>query len=88
MRPARNHRGAPPPTEVAVPPWLADDYVARYVRWRQDCEAVRHAYRLWQRADSAHRSWTLALYDAALDCEEEAAQELQRRFTLMCLWCV
>jgi hypothetical protein len=37
--------------EVTVPLWLADDYVDSYVKWREECDAVRHAYRLWQLTD-------------------------------------
>jgi hypothetical protein len=87
MRPTTNYCEAPMATKVVVPPWL-DDYVTSYVRWREECEAVRHAYRLWQLADLEDRAWAFALYDAALDCEEEAARELQGRIERVCLWCI
>jgi hypothetical protein len=73
-------------TQVRVPPWLIDDYVTSYVRWREECESVRHAYRLWQLAALEDRAWAFALYDAALDYEEEAARELQRRIERIRLW--
>jgi hypothetical protein len=86
MRPTTNYRETPTATKVAVPRWLVDDYVNSYVRWREECDAVRHAYRLWQLADLEDRAWTLALYDAALDYEEEAARELRGRIELIRLW--
>jgi hypothetical protein len=88
MRPTTNYRETPTATQDAVPRWLVDDYVNSYVRWREECDAVRHAYRLAQLADLEDRAWTLALYDAALDYEEEAARELQGRIELIRLWCI
>jgi hypothetical protein len=88
MRPATNHRETPTVTRVAVPSWLIADYVNSYVRWHEECDTVRHAYRLWQRADLEARAWLCALYDAALDYEEEAARELQGRIELIRLWCI
>jgi hypothetical protein len=87
MRPTATNRETPTTTRVAVPPWLADDYVDSYVRWREECGALRHAYRLWQLADFKDRAWAFALYNAALDYEEQAARELQGSVELIHQWC-
>jgi hypothetical protein len=87
MRPTTNFRETPTATKVAVPRSLVDDYVDSYVRWREECHAVRHAYQLWELADLEDGAWAFALYDAALDYEEEAARELEGRIELIRLWC-
>jgi hypothetical protein len=88
MRRTKNYRETPAAPTGSVPPWLVDDYLNSYVRWREECDAVRDAYALWRLAGNEDRAWAFALYDAALDYEEEAARELQGRTELIRLWCM
>ncbi len=44
-----------------------------YVSWREECSAVRQAYRAWADSDRGHRELPYAGYVAALDREERAA---------------
>ena len=69
-------RGSSFAKESQSHPWLVDDYANSYVQWREECEAVRAAYGLWHIAAVQDRGWAFALYDAALDHEEETARDL------------
>jgi hypothetical protein len=52
--------------------------VGAYVHWREECDAVRTAYRTWTAA-SASASWVaFEAYRAALDREEAAARTYAR----------
>ena len=63
---------APLRTEQA-PAQIIDDFLETYVSWREQCERVRSAYAEWIRADSSARAYAFAVYGAALDQEESAA---------------
>jgi hypothetical protein len=54
---------------------LADEAITAYVEWREECEAVRGAYRRWSQSAAAGPESVLAFaaYGAALDHEERAA---------------
>jgi hypothetical protein len=51
-----------------------DVLLERYVSWREQSAAVRHAYRRWDSSDREERPLTYAGYVAALDREEHAAR--------------
>lgn len=53
---------------------LLDELVETYVRWREECERVRHAYALWNQADGSDSAAAFAAYREALDREELAAR--------------
>ena len=53
---------------------LADEAIAAYVDWREECDAVRGAYTRWQSgATGPDAALAFAAYGAALDHEERAA---------------
>ena len=54
---------------------MADEALAAYIEWREECEAVRGAYLRWTRSGTARPESALAFaaYGAALDHEERAA---------------
>jgi hypothetical protein len=57
---------------------LVDGAMAAYTQWREECAAVRAAYRRWIRAGAAERPYAFADYNAALDREERAARRYAR----------
>ena len=56
-------------------PWLVDEFVEAYVRWREECAAVRGMYELWTGAETGDWALAFAAYGAAVDREERAARE-------------
>jgi hypothetical protein len=56
-----------------APDYLVDGFLETYVRWREECERVRSAYAVWTGADARDRASAFAVYRAALDQEESAA---------------
>jgi hypothetical protein len=56
-----------------------DAVVDEYVRWREACLAVRGAYDSWAIARPSERRLAHAAYVGALDREEEAAANYERR---------
>ncbi|HWF50197.1 MAG TPA: hypothetical protein VG294_06075 [Solirubrobacteraceae bacterium] len=60
--------------ETAVGRWAVDELLERYVSWREECQAVRAAYRRLPGAGGTERTLTYAGYLAALEREEHAAQ--------------
>lgn len=52
---------------------LVDAVFAAYVQWREECAAVRSAYRRWVAARAADKPAAFDDYNAALDREEHAA---------------
>lgn len=57
---------------------LVDGAVAAYTQWREECAAVRSAYRRWIGARAVDRPFAFADYNAALDREERAARRYAR----------
>jgi hypothetical protein len=53
---------------------LVDHLIELYCAWREECEAVRRAYRRLDEAESGDRLLAFATYTAALDREGAAAQ--------------
>jgi hypothetical protein len=54
-------------------PWLDEEFVQSYARWREESAAVRSAYEQWGSAERRDRTLSWSAYQAALDREEEAA---------------
>jgi hypothetical protein len=52
---------------------IVDDAVDAYIYWREECSAVRKAYRLWTVSSSAGAALAFGAYESALDREERAA---------------
>jgi hypothetical protein len=57
---------------------LTDEFVESYVRWREECEAVRAAYERLAGSAPDRRDLDFAMYRAALYREELAAGAYQR----------
>jgi hypothetical protein len=58
---------------VGWSPWLQAEFVECYVRWREECTAVRLSYDRWRDAEPDAEPIAYAVYIAALDREERAA---------------
>jgi hypothetical protein len=54
--------------------WVVDELLESYVSWREECEAVRIAYRLWVDSGPVDCRLAYAAYLEALDQEEYAAR--------------
>lgn len=52
---------------------LVDTFVESYVEWREECNDLRRAYRLWATSGWSDRDLAFGAYRAALDREEKAA---------------
>jgi|HubBroStandDraft_3_1064219.scaffolds.fasta_scaffold268700_2 hypothetical protein len=52
---------------------LLDAALAAYVNWREECIAVRDAYRTWEHASAEDAEVAFDDYEAALYREEHAA---------------
>ena len=58
-------------------PWLVDEFVDRYVRWRETSAGVKEAYERWTSGENGKRAVAFTAYRAALDSEELAARAYQ-----------
>jgi hypothetical protein len=67
---AMEHAPSPGPSES---PWLVDEFVESYARWREESSAVRSAYDYWASVEPCDRELAWGAYRAALDREERAA---------------
>ena len=65
--------------EAQVPRWLADDVVESYICWREESAFVQTAYEHWEGADDMEQAEAFAVYQAALDREQQAAHVFRRR---------
>lgn len=54
---------------------LEDEFLDRYVCWREACEEVRVAYEHWESSRVGDRAGAFVAYQAALDREESAARD-------------
>jgi hypothetical protein len=72
-----------PSVDERVPDWLTDDFLERYLCWREACREVRAAYDHWHDAERPGQADAFIAYGAALDREESAARDycqiVQRR---------
>jgi hypothetical protein len=57
---------------------LIDAVLDGYVAWREESATVETTYRHWQGASRDERALAFAAYSAALDREEQAAEEYRR----------
>jgi hypothetical protein len=62
-----------------IQPELVDRLIELYCDWRTACSEVRAAYELFTAAAPDRRALEYAVYDAALDREESAADEYARQ---------
>jgi hypothetical protein len=58
-------------------PWLVDEFVDSYVRWREESAAARNAYEAYAGQHGDDRALAFVAYQAALDREERAARAHQ-----------
>ena len=58
-------------------PWLDDQFVESYGRWREESGTVRQAYERWLSAERQDRTPAWDAYQVALDREEHAARAHQ-----------
>lgn len=68
---AKRRAGARP--QVAWPDPQVDGLFDTYLEWRYECKAVERAYERWTDSERAERGLAYAVYRAALDREEKAA---------------
>jgi hypothetical protein len=54
-------------------PWLHEEFVQSYGRWREESTAVRLSYDRWRDAEPDVEPSAFSAYVAALDREERAA---------------
>jgi hypothetical protein len=62
-----------------IPPALVDDFMDAYLSWRQECEALRVAYRRWSTASTTDRAAEFARFSEKLEREERACEVLAGR---------
>jgi hypothetical protein len=62
-----------------IQPELVDRLIEVYCDWRTACSEVRAAYEQFAAAPADERALAYAVYDAALDREESAADEYARQ---------
>jgi hypothetical protein len=55
-------------------PELTDELIELYCDWRTHCEEVREKYERFSSARRTERASAYAAFEAALDCEESAAE--------------
>jgi hypothetical protein len=71
-------RDPQPAKEREAPsPWLVDEFVESYVRWREESAVARSAYEAYAGQKGADRALAFTAYHAALDREERAARVYQ-----------
>ncbi len=64
-----------PPDEL--PPDLLDEFIESLISWREEAAGVRSAYTAWRTAVGADEVLAFAIYRAALEREEFAANVLR-----------
>jgi hypothetical protein len=69
-------------SDTALGRWAVDELLDCYLSWREECHAVRLAYRRWTDSARAEDSLAYAAYVAALDREERAACTYAERIAL------
>jgi hypothetical protein len=74
-------------SSTALGRWAFDEIFEWYISWRQECDAVRLAYRRWVESERGEGWLAYAGYVAALDREERAARTYAdhiERFSRIC----
>jgi hypothetical protein len=75
-------------SNTAVARRSIDALLEGYVRWREECAAVRRTYQGWVEADRSQRRLAYAGYVAALDREERAADAYAEQIDCVSRICV
>ena len=70
-------------TDVKIRPEQADELIALYCDWREECVVVEAAYERFESAPEADRALAFAAYEAALDREESAATRYEAQIVLI-----
>jgi hypothetical protein len=60
----------------------SETFLARYLKWREQCDAVERAYAAWARSGRSGRDVAFDGYRAALDRESNAASAYRRAASL------
>jgi hypothetical protein len=72
-----------PAVSAQICPELVDRLIDLYCDWRTECAEVLAAYRRFTAAPAGDRALAYAVYGAALDREESAAEEYARHLMLV-----
>jgi hypothetical protein len=64
-----------PSSAIRVSAAHQDEFLERYLFWRESCDDVRVAYDNWRDAEPADRDGAFFAYCATLDREESAARD-------------
>jgi hypothetical protein len=70
-------------TDVKIRPEQADELIALYCDWREECVLVEAAYERFEAAPGADRTLAFAAYVAALEREESAAARYEAQIILI-----
>jgi hypothetical protein len=70
-------------TDVKIRPEQADQLIALYCDWREECVVVETAYERFTAAPAADRALAFAAYMAALEREESAAARYEAQIDLI-----
>ncbi len=70
-------------TDVKIAPEQADQLIALYCDWREECVVVEAAYERFKAAPGADRTLAFAAYAAALEREESAAARYEAQIVLI-----
>jgi hypothetical protein len=71
---ARKPAPANPESSAMSSDSIVDEFIDSYVSWREACEDVRAAYKLWDSCKPPDRTVGFNLYRAALNREGHAAR--------------
>ncbi len=71
--------------EIQIRPEQADELIALYCDWREECALVQAAYDRFSRSPAIDRALTFAAYAAALEREESAAALYAAHISLIAL---
>jgi hypothetical protein len=70
-------------TDVKIRPEQADELIALYCDWREECVIVEAAYERFIAAPGPDRTLAFAAYMAALEREESAAARYEAQIVLI-----
>ena len=69
--------------DVKIRPEQADELIALYCDWREECVVVEATYERFTGASTADRALAFAAYEAALEREESAAARYEAQIVLI-----
>ena len=70
-------------TDVKIRPEQADELIALYCDWREECVIVEAAYDRFDAASPPDRALAFAAYEASLEREESAAARYEAQIVLI-----